>query len=165
MPESSEILGQVFSCQFCGISKNTFLTEQLRATASKKICLAFSSFLLPNCYTLWRSELEAFIPTWYCERVRRHQNKAFEPAWALSMRFRIVINFTNLLLESAWTSSKCKRRLVTETLKVTLKQIWNINVYDFVFYKNVLFVLFYDFNWRHSLRQTLYLPLLLKSLL
>ena len=157
MPESP------FSCEFCGIFKNTFFTEQLRATASKKFCLTFSSFLLPNCYTLWRSELEAFIPTWYCGGNERHQNKAFEPAWALSMRFRI--NFTNLLSERAWTSSKCKRRLMTETLKVTLKQIWNINVYDFVFYKNVLFVLFYDFNWRHSLRQTLYLPLLLKSLL
>ena len=29
-----ETLGQVFSCEFCEISKNTFLTKHLRATAS-----------------------------------------------------------------------------------------------------------------------------------
>ena len=29
-----ETLAQVFSCEFCEISKNTFLTEHLRATAS-----------------------------------------------------------------------------------------------------------------------------------
>ena len=30
-----ETLAQVFSCEFCQISKNTFSTEHLRATASK----------------------------------------------------------------------------------------------------------------------------------
>ena len=29
-----ETLAQVFSCEFCEISKNIFFTEQLRATAS-----------------------------------------------------------------------------------------------------------------------------------
>ena len=29
-----EALAQVFSCEFCGISKNTFFTEHLRRTAS-----------------------------------------------------------------------------------------------------------------------------------
>ena len=29
-----EILGQMFSCQFCDISKNIFYTEHLRKTAS-----------------------------------------------------------------------------------------------------------------------------------
>ena len=29
-----ETLAQVFYCEFCEISKNTFFTEQLRATAS-----------------------------------------------------------------------------------------------------------------------------------
>ena len=29
-----ESLAQVFSCEFCEISKNTFFTEQLRTTAS-----------------------------------------------------------------------------------------------------------------------------------
>ena len=29
-----ETLAQVFSCEFCEISKNTFFTEHLRATAS-----------------------------------------------------------------------------------------------------------------------------------
>ena len=29
-----ETLTQVFSCEFCQISKNTFFTEHLRATAS-----------------------------------------------------------------------------------------------------------------------------------
>ena len=35
-----ETLTQVFSCEFCEISKNTFFTEHLRATASEmeKIC-------------------------------------------------------------------------------------------------------------------------------
>ena len=43
MPESpfycnfikKETLAQVFSCEFCEISKDTFFTEHLRATASK----------------------------------------------------------------------------------------------------------------------------------
>ena len=30
-----ETLAQVFSCEFCGISKNTFFTENLWTTASK----------------------------------------------------------------------------------------------------------------------------------
>ena len=30
-----ETLAQVFSCEFCEISKNTFFTEHLRTTASK----------------------------------------------------------------------------------------------------------------------------------
>ena len=29
-----ETLALVFSCEFCGISKNTFFAEQLKATAS-----------------------------------------------------------------------------------------------------------------------------------
>ena len=29
-----ETLAQVFSCEFCGLSKNTFFAEQLKATAS-----------------------------------------------------------------------------------------------------------------------------------
>ena len=32
-----ETLAQVFSCEFCEISKNTFLTEHLRANASVKV--------------------------------------------------------------------------------------------------------------------------------
>ena len=32
-----ETLAQVFSCEFCEISKNSFLTEHLRATASVKV--------------------------------------------------------------------------------------------------------------------------------
>ena len=31
-----ETLAQVFSCEFCEISKNTFFTEHLRMTASEK---------------------------------------------------------------------------------------------------------------------------------
>ena len=31
-----ETLTQVFSCEFCEISKNTFFTEHLRTTASKE---------------------------------------------------------------------------------------------------------------------------------
>ena len=31
-----ETLAQVFSCEFCEISKNTFFIEHLRATASKR---------------------------------------------------------------------------------------------------------------------------------
>ena len=34
-----ESLAQVFSCEFCEISKNTFLTEHLRATTSAKTIL------------------------------------------------------------------------------------------------------------------------------
>ena len=32
-----ETLSQVFSCEFCGISKNTFFTEHLRTTGSNEI--------------------------------------------------------------------------------------------------------------------------------
>ena len=31
----SQTLAQVFSCEFCEISKNTFFTEHLRTTASR----------------------------------------------------------------------------------------------------------------------------------
>ena len=34
-----DTLAQVFSCEFCEISKNTFFTEHLWETASEKICL------------------------------------------------------------------------------------------------------------------------------
>ena len=33
----NEILAQVFSCEFCEISKNTFLTEHLWAAASEDV--------------------------------------------------------------------------------------------------------------------------------
>ena len=37
----NEYLAQVFSCEFCDFSKNTFSTEQFRATASVMLpCLA-----------------------------------------------------------------------------------------------------------------------------
>ena len=34
--KKKETLAQVFSCEFCEISKNTFFTEQILATASSK---------------------------------------------------------------------------------------------------------------------------------
>ena len=34
MPESKETLAQVFSCEFCEISKNSFFTEHIWTTAS-----------------------------------------------------------------------------------------------------------------------------------
>ena len=40
-----ETLAQVFSCEFCEISKNTFFTEKLRATTSV-VCDIRSKFLL-----------------------------------------------------------------------------------------------------------------------
>ena len=48
-----ETQGQVFSCKFCEISKNTFFTKQLRATASvvsgyQHVALAFPQ--LPGIY-------------------------------------------------------------------------------------------------------------------
>ena len=42
-------LTQVFSCKFCEISKNTFFTEQLLTTASKR-CFAFPKISLHNAY-------------------------------------------------------------------------------------------------------------------
>ena len=36
-----ETLVQVFSCEFCGISKNTYFTEHLRATVSKYLSKGF----------------------------------------------------------------------------------------------------------------------------
>ena len=37
-----ETLAQVFSCEFCEISKNTYFTEHLWTTASGKLVLAVS---------------------------------------------------------------------------------------------------------------------------
>ena len=49
-----ETLAQVFSCEFCEISKNTYFTEHLRTTAST--FLTFSSgnhfFVPPNKFVL-----------------------------------------------------------------------------------------------------------------
>ena len=41
-----ETLAQVFSCEFCEISKNTFFTEHLWTTASDKMPLLFFLSLL-----------------------------------------------------------------------------------------------------------------------
>ena len=41
-----ETLAQVFSCEFCEISKKIFFTEHLRATASEMRTLAESEVLL-----------------------------------------------------------------------------------------------------------------------
>ena len=41
-----ETLAQVFSCEFCGISKNTFITEHLRATPFWMVIHTKSSFSL-----------------------------------------------------------------------------------------------------------------------
>ena len=35
-----ETLAQMFSCEFCEISKNTYFTEHLQATASAWFCLS-----------------------------------------------------------------------------------------------------------------------------
>ena len=40
-----ETLAQVFSCEFCEISKNTFFTEHLRMTASASVLTTKSVFL------------------------------------------------------------------------------------------------------------------------
>ena len=45
MPETfikKETLAQVFSCEFCEISKNTSFTEHLRGTASELLLLFLS---------------------------------------------------------------------------------------------------------------------------
>ena len=49
-----EIPAQMFSCEFCEFSKNTFLTEQLWATASKQVtvplqCLQTAKPLISSC--------------------------------------------------------------------------------------------------------------------
>ena len=42
-----ETQGQVFTCEFCEISKNTFFTEQLWATASKCLMYVQSTYGVP----------------------------------------------------------------------------------------------------------------------
>ena len=48
-------LAEVFSCEFCEISKNTFFTEDLRTTASKFFISQFKSlrvlFNIPQMYS------------------------------------------------------------------------------------------------------------------
>ena len=64
---------QVFSCEFCEISKNTFLTEHLWATASKNqylavhhgrkypyLCLSSQCLLLPLLRKLFTSRFSKF---------------------------------------------------------------------------------------------------------
>ena len=48
----NETLAQVFSCEFCEISKNTFFTEHLRATASVTFSFSSGSFLYSLQVTL-----------------------------------------------------------------------------------------------------------------
>ena len=59
-----ETLAQVFSCEFCEISKNIFFTEHLRATASVSslyvFCLKHSPLLIWDIIQL---------PGAYCERL------------------------------------------------------------------------------------------------
>ena len=61
-----ETLPQVFSCEFCKISKNTFFTEHLRATASADTYITTYWLLIPRtateklikknmCRKIWRS--------------------------------------------------------------------------------------------------------------
>ena len=53
-----ETLAQVFSCEFCGVFKNSFFTEQLQATAS-----AFS--INPHFILKWKIWLAFYISwTW-----------------------------------------------------------------------------------------------------
>ena len=40
-----EYLAQVFSCEFCEISKNTFITEHLQATASYYFILVLNKWV------------------------------------------------------------------------------------------------------------------------
>ena len=59
-----ETLAQVFSCEFCETSKNTFFTERLWSTAYKK-CVAgkFKIFLnksIPHVIRVWRLIQETF---------------------------------------------------------------------------------------------------------
>ena len=45
-----ETLVQVFSCEFCEISKNAFFTERLWTTASEKGTHTNESMMLKMCY-------------------------------------------------------------------------------------------------------------------
>ena len=48
-----EILAQVFSCEFCDISKNTFFIEHLQATASARTSkTSFDYLQLSEFYSL-----------------------------------------------------------------------------------------------------------------
>ena len=41
-----ETLAQVFSCEFCEISNNTFSTEHLKTTVSYKKCVCFETLTI-----------------------------------------------------------------------------------------------------------------------
>ena len=68
---NKEILWQVFSCGFCEISKNTFLTEQLWTTASMRALNSFYIFrsddriyilLQYDCFpNLWENVFIIFV--------------------------------------------------------------------------------------------------------
>ena len=74
-----EALAQVFSCEFCEISKNTFFTEHLWATASIKRKLNFND---THCVRLF----EAFVSNqpFFCnyrEIIKQWNMKHFEKDW------------------------------------------------------------------------------------
>ena len=54
----NEAVAQVFSCEFCEISKNTFLTEHLQATASVAFPFSSGSFLYSLQVTLIKGGLK-----------------------------------------------------------------------------------------------------------
>ena len=56
-----ETLAQVFSCEFCEISKNTFFTEHVWATASiKSVCMSVMLHIYRNLFQNLRSTLKPF---------------------------------------------------------------------------------------------------------
>ena len=103
---------EVFSCEFCGISKNNFFTEHLQTTASEDYCrkLAMSlCSLAVNLYSLKQS-IEQSIEA-NCKPVQfrtihwNFENKLNNLKKGLSSFFGILLylSFTSLQEVQNWT--------------------------------------------------------------
>ena len=85
-----EYLTQLFSCEFCEISKNTFFTEHLRTTASKQNLKLFGPFLWIGFNCLKATEPPRVLTSllWTCFDPLSHQ-KFLALNWSTSERWKV----------------------------------------------------------------------------
>ena len=85
-----EYLVQLYSCEFCEISKNTFFTEHLRTTASKQNFKLFGPFLWIGFNCLKATEPPRVLTSllWTCFDPLSHQ-KFLALNWSTSERWKV----------------------------------------------------------------------------
>ena len=79
-----ETLAQVFSCEFCEISKNTFFTEHVWATASYCVCVILVSLYSIRELPLpdgMRRYMFGTRKSWSCSKSTEKTPSMFTPLW------------------------------------------------------------------------------------